>query len=149
MDDLDNPRVFFDINIGGEPVGRIVMSLFADAVPRTSENFRALCTGEKGVSNRGIRLHYKGCSFHRVIPDFMCQSGDIERSDGTGGDSIYGRQFEDEFHPALKHDQPYTLASANSGPNTNGSQFYITTVPTPWLDNKHTGIDVYINYIII
>lgn len=132
-----NPRVFFDVDVGGERVGRIVLELFADITPKTAENFRALCTGEKGTGqSTGKPLHFKGCPFHRIIKKFMLQGGDFSNHNGTGGESIYGEKFADEnFH--YKHDKVGLLSMANAGPDTNGSQFFITTVPTPHLDGKH------------
>ncbi len=128
-------NVFFDISIGGAPAGRITFSLTANT-PKTSENFRALCTGEKGVGKSGKPLHFKNGPFHRIIPGFMAQGGDFTNFNGTGGESIYGTKFEDENF-LNKHDKALLLSMANAGKNTNGSQFFITFGPTPHLDGKH------------
>ncbi|KAI9182977.1 peptidylprolyl isomerase protein [Blastocladiella emersonii ATCC 22665] len=133
-----NPKVFFDIAVGGAKAGRVTFELFADKVPRTAENFRALCTGEKGIGKSGKALHYKNSIFHRIIPGFMAQGGDFTHGSGIGGESIYGTKFDCEKPGlALKHTSRGLLSMANAGPNTNGSQFFITFTQTPWLDGRH------------
>jgi len=134
---VKRPRCFFDVSIGGIPVGRVVMQLYADICPKTCENFRALCTGEMGIGKvTGKPLHYQGTTFHRVVRSFMVQSGDFSDGNGKGGESIYNGMFEDEGFD-MKHEEPFLLSMANKGPNTNGSQFFITTAPAPHLDGVH------------
>ena len=144
----NNPQVYFDIKIGDKAAQRVTFELFKDVVPKTAENFRALCTGEKGVGHSGKPLSFSGSSFHRVIKGFMMQGGDFTAGNGTGGESIYGAKFEDENF-RVKHTSAGLLSMANAGPGTNGSQFFITYGATPHLDNKHvvfgrvlTGLEV-------
>nr|AVA17410.1 putative Per a allergen [Periplaneta americana] len=134
MENNQNPLVFLDINIGLSRVGRVVLELYKDVCPKTTENFRALCTGEKGVGKLGKPLHYKGSIFHKAVSEFMIQGGDIISFDGTGGESIYGLTFEDENFE-IKHHSGGLLSMANAGPNSNSSQFFITTVPCTHLDD--------------
>lgn len=139
-----NPLVYLDISFANQPTptrtgaNRIVLELYKHLVPKTAENFRYLCSNnpDNRTASTGQPLSFSGSIFHRVIPRFMIQGGDFTRGDGTGGESIYGEKFEDEDLTG-KHDRPFLLSMANAGPGTNGSQFFITTVPTPHLDGKH------------
>jgi len=134
----EDPRVYLDMEVGGRPAGRVELQLFSAVVPKTAENFRCLCTGEKGVGSSGKPLHYKGSTFHRVIPGFMCQGGDFTAGNGTGGESIYGAKFADEWeNGTVRHSEPMLLSMANAGRNTNGSQFFLTTAKTAHLDGRH------------
>ena len=135
---LTMDTVYLEISIGGEVAGRVVCKLLVQLVPKTCDNFRQLCTGGKGVGRTGYRLHYKGSGFHRAIKGFMVQGGDFTAGDGTGGESIYGSKFTDEnLRHHAKHSGPGVLSMANSGANSNGSQFFITTAAAPHLDGKH------------
>ena len=129
-------QVYFDVTIGGQAAGRIVMTLDTQHTPQTAENFRCLCTGERGMGTQGKNLHFKGSKFHRVIPGFMAQGGDFTRGDGRGGESIYGGKFNDEDF-TNRHTGRGILSMANAGPNTNGSQFFLCFTATPHLDGKH------------
>ena len=139
---MANPRTYFDLTLNNEKFGRLVFELFEKEVPKTAKNFIELCSGENGNkfitgSTASAPLSYKGTIFHRIINDFMSQGGDFTNHNGTGGLSIYGAKFNDENFN-IKHTEPGMLSMANAGPNTNGSQFFITFVPCPWLDGKHT-----------
>ena len=145
-----NPHVYFDVNVSNQTAGRIEFELFKTIVPKTVENFRALTTGEKGIGKTGKKLHYEGSHFHRIVPNFMIQGGDFTRGNGRGGESIYGTKFADEWgNGIIPHSQPGLLSMANAGKDTNGAQFFITTVRTPHLNGKHvvfgqvvSGMDV-------
>ncbi|XP_074564442.1 peptidyl-prolyl cis-trans isomerase CYP21-1 isoform X2 [Curcuma longa] len=131
-------RVFLDVDIDGQHLGRIVIGLYGEVVPKTAENFRALCTGEKKNGTGGRNLHYKGTKFHRIISGFVIQGGDVTNSDGKGSESIYGGTFPDENF-SVKHSRAGIVSMVNSGPDSNGSQFFITTVKASWLDGEHVA----------
>ena len=135
---MTNPRVWLGITIDGGFIGRVVIELFQDKAPKTCANFKVLCTGEQGVGRSGAKLHYKGCKFHRIIPHFIVQSGDFISNDGSQSESIYGQKFDDENF-VVKHSEPGIVSMANSGRNSNGSQFFITLVRAPWLDGRHVA----------
>ncbi len=135
--DTVTQKVYFDITIGDQDAGRIVFGMFGDTVPKTTKNFATLADGSAGQGNSGKPLHFKGSKFHRIIPGFMAQGGDFTAGNGTGGESIYGNKFADENF-TLQHTKPFLLSMANAGPNTNGSQFFITFKETPWLNGRHT-----------
>jgi len=141
LDDQRKPknetRVFFEVSVGGQSIGKCIIKLYTDKAPKTAENFRALCTGEKGRMRNGKKLHFKHSIFHRVIPGFMAQGCDITAGDGTGGESIYGRTFRDENF-IVKHTGRGDLSMANAGPNSNGSQFFLTFAKAQHLNGKHT-----------
>ena len=146
--DTITEKVYFDITVDGEAAGRIVFGMFGNTVPKTVKNFSTLADGSAGEGNSGKPLHFKDSGFHRIIPGFMAQGGDFTAGNGTGGESIYGNKFADENF-TLQHTKPYLLSMANAGPNTNGSQFFITFKETPWLNGRHTvfgevieGVDV-------
>jgi len=129
--------VFCDVDIDNRNIGRIIFELYDDVVPLTCENFYSLCVGSHTSKTNGKPLHYKGSKFHRIIPQFMVQGGDVTLGNGRGGESIYGEKFQDENF-VLKHEKPFLLSMANAGPDTNSSQFFLTTIVCDWLDNKHT-----------
>ena len=135
--DTVTQKVYFDITVGDKEAGRVVFGMFGDTVPKTAKNFATLADGSAGQGNSGKPLHFKGSKFHRIIPGFMAQGGDFTNGNGTGGESIYGNKFADENF-TLQHTKPFLLSMANAGPNTNGSQFFITFKETPWLNGRHT-----------
>lgn len=133
-----NPRVFLEIGVEGTSIGKLIIELFADKVPRTAENFRMLCTGEKGVGRSGAKLHYSDCKFHKIVSRYLAQAGDFIANDGTQNESVYGPKFEDENFSVL-HDDKGIVSMANNGRNTNGGQFFITLGKTPWMNGKNVA----------